>query len=116
MKKRNFMKAKNSFLGRVLRRLLGEENGAVMMEYIVIGLLIAAVAVVAVGYFGTTISQMFAALTHATSAQPTAASGTVTAAKATANAAPGASNTHRGLIQANNGTADTTDSTAQAGW
>ena len=111
-----FKKAKNSFLGRMLRRLAGEEKGAVMMEYIVLGLLIAAVAVVAVGYFGTTITQMFAALTHTTAVQPTAVSGTVTAAKGTANAGTAASSAHRGLIQTNTGTADTTDTTGAAGW
>ncbi len=70
MKKRNFMKAKNSFLGRVLRRLLGEENGAVMMEYIVIGLLIAAACVVAVAMFGHQITGMFASLAHSVAGNP----------------------------------------------
>ena len=64
MSKKNLMKAKNSFLGRVLRRLLGEEKGAVMMEYIVIALLIAAAAVVAVGVFGSVASGMFGTLTN----------------------------------------------------
>ena len=117
MKRKSFLKkATNSFVGRVLRRLLGEEKGAVMMEYIVIGLLIAAVAVVAVGYFGTTISQMFSTLTHATAGQPTAASSTATAAKGTANAGAGASAAHRGIMQANKGTPDTTDPTGAATW
>ena len=65
MKRKSFLKkATNSFVGRVLRRLLGEENGAVMMEYIVIALLIAAAAVVAVGVFGSVASGMFASLTN----------------------------------------------------
>ena len=64
MKRKSFLKkATNSFVGRVLRRLLGEENGAVMMEYIVIALLIAAAAIVAVGVFGNMTSGMFATLT-----------------------------------------------------
>ena len=63
MKNKSFLKkAANSFVGRVLRRLVGEEKGTVMMEYIVIGLLIAAVAVVAVGFFGNGITSMFTAL------------------------------------------------------
>ena len=62
MKKGMFLKAKKSFLGRVLCRLAGEEKGAVMMEYIVIGLLIAAAAVIEVSAFGQTITQMFASL------------------------------------------------------
>ena len=65
MQKVNFMKAKNSFLGRALRRLAGEEKGAVMMEYIVIGLLIAALAVVAVAMFGRTATDMFGVLSTA---------------------------------------------------
>ena len=64
------MKAKNSFLGRVLRRLLGEENGAVMMEYIVVGLLIAAACVVAVAMFGHQITGMFASLAHSVAGNP----------------------------------------------
>ena len=65
MSKKNLMKAKNSFLGRVLRRLLGEEKGAVMMEYIVIALLVAALAVVAVAMFGRTATDMFGVLATA---------------------------------------------------
>ena len=56
--------ATKSFVGRVLRRLLGEEKGTVMMEYIVVGLLIAAACVLAVSFFGTTITGMFASLAH----------------------------------------------------
>lgn len=63
MNKRSFLKkATNSFVGRVLRRLLGEEKGAVMMEYIVVGLLIAAVAVVAISAFGGYASELFGTL------------------------------------------------------
>ena len=73
MSKKNLMKAKNSFLGRVLRRLLGEEKGAVMMEYIVIALLIAAVAVVAVSAFGGYASELFGTIGHAMGGRSTAA-------------------------------------------
>ena len=65
MKKNGLMKkAMNSFMGRVLRRLAGEEKGAVMMEYIVIALLIAAAAIVAVSFFGSTTSKMFGVMTR----------------------------------------------------
>ena len=57
-----FMKARKSFLGRVLCRLVGEEKGVTMMEYILLGLLIASAAVIAVSAFGQTITQMFASL------------------------------------------------------
>ena len=50
---------KASRLGRVVIRLLGEERGAVMMEYVILAVLIAAAAVVAVAMFGKTIVGMF---------------------------------------------------------
>ena len=43
--KRNTMKFRNTRMARMLKRLLGEEAGAVAMEYIVIGLLVAAAIV-----------------------------------------------------------------------
>ena len=36
MKKLKFSRAKNTLCGKILRRILGEECGAVAMEYIVI--------------------------------------------------------------------------------
>ncbi|MBQ3806545.1 MAG: hypothetical protein II840_01165 [Kiritimatiellae bacterium] len=51
---------KNSRLGRGLVRLLGEENGAVAMEYIVIALLIGAAVVALVMVFGGNLRNMFA--------------------------------------------------------
>lgn len=45
----------NTKAGRMLRRLVGEETGAVMMEYVILAVLIAAAAVVAIAYFGRTI-------------------------------------------------------------
>lgn len=46
MKKAMFKKVANSFAGRMLRRLMGEEKGSVMIEYILIALLIVVVGVV----------------------------------------------------------------------
>ena len=48
-----------SFAGKALRRLFGEEKGAVMMEYVIVAVLIAAACVVAVAMFGKTIVGMF---------------------------------------------------------
>ena len=77
MKRKSFLKkATNSFVGRVLRRLLGEENGAVMMEYIVVGLLIAAACVVAVSFFGHQITGMFSSLASSVAGDPSGASTT----------------------------------------
>ena len=49
-------KMKDSMLGKALRRLVGEESGAVMMEYVILAVLIAAAAVVAIAYFGKTVT------------------------------------------------------------
>ena len=85
MKRKSFLKkATNSFVGRVLRRLLGEENGAVMMEYIVVGLLIAAACVLAVAYFGNTVTSMFASLAHSMAGAPTTAANVQNNANASA--------------------------------
>ena len=49
-------RAKRTVMGRVICRLIGEEMGAVAMEYVVIALLIVAAAVGAAVYFGKTVS------------------------------------------------------------
>ena len=53
------MGRRNSWLSKALVRLLGEEKGAVMMEYVIVAVLIAAACVVAVAMFGKTIVGMF---------------------------------------------------------
>ncbi len=59
MKQIGLRKWRNSFVGKLLRRLAGEEKGAVMMEYVIVAVLIAAACVVAVAMFGKTIVGMF---------------------------------------------------------
>ena len=59
MKSRRLGRWKKSFAGKLLRRFLGEEKGAVMMEYVIVAVLIAAACVVAVAMFGKTIVGMF---------------------------------------------------------
>jgi len=49
----------NSRLARFAKRIMGEEKGAVMMEYVIVAVLIAAACVVAVAMFGKTIVGMF---------------------------------------------------------
>lgn len=49
-------RARNSAVGRICRRVLGEETGAVMMEYVVLAVLIAAAVAVGVWYFGRSIN------------------------------------------------------------
>ena len=73
-------------MGRVLRRLLGEEKGAVMMEYIVVGLLIAAVAVVAISAFGGYASELFGTLGFAMGGKSSAARTSLNNADSTHNA------------------------------
>ena len=72
MKSLHFNRAKKSLCGRTLRRLLGEEKGAVAMEYIVIALLVAAAVVGLVMVFGGNIRNMFDK-TNQTLAQSTVA-------------------------------------------
>lgn len=57
MKKNNRMnimiaRAKRSALGRVFCRLAGDRAGAVMMEYVILGVLVAVAVVALVGVFG----------------------------------------------------------------
>ena len=59
MKTARINRMKKSWLGRQICRLLGEERGAVMMEYVIVAVLIAAACVVAVAMFGKTIVGMF---------------------------------------------------------
>lgn len=54
---------KRSLMGRVLCRILGDNAGAVAMEYVVIALLVAAAVVGLVMVFGGTIADMFATTT-----------------------------------------------------
>ena len=59
MKTTRINRMKKSWLGRQICKLLGEERGAVMMEYVIVAVLIAAACVVAVAMFGKTIVGMF---------------------------------------------------------
>jgi Flp pilus assembly pilin Flp len=52
-------RAKKHLLGRMLCRLAGDQKGAVMMEYVIVAVLIAAACVTAVAMFGRTIVGMF---------------------------------------------------------
>ena len=52
MKKAMFKKVANSFTGRMLRRLMGEEKGSVMIEYILVALLIVVAGIVVFSMLG----------------------------------------------------------------
>ena len=51
MKNKTIQRIKNSKFGRLLCRIVGEDTGAVMMEYVLVAMLIAAATVAAVAYF-----------------------------------------------------------------
>ncbi|MBP5672759.1 MAG: hypothetical protein J6X49_10235 [Victivallales bacterium] len=64
MKKQVWLeRAKRNAFGRILCRVLGDDKGAVAMEYVVIALLVAAAVVGLVMVFGRNIAQMFGATT-----------------------------------------------------
>lgn len=52
-------KAKKTRFGRFLCRLCGDQRGAVMMEYVVLGVLVVAAAVAIVMVFGNDIREKF---------------------------------------------------------
>jgi len=58
-KQARIARARYSALGRVLCKIAGDKTGAVMMEYVILAVLIAAACVVAVAMFGKTIVGMF---------------------------------------------------------
>lgn len=62
LKKLRITRAKRTAMGRFVCRLLGDECGAVAMEYVVIGVLIVAAAVGAAVYFGKMLTSNFTAM------------------------------------------------------
>jgi len=65
-------RAKRTAVGRFLCRVMGDENGAVAMEYVIIALLVAAAVVGVVMVFGSRIAKMFY---HSTAALTTTEDG-----------------------------------------
>lgn len=59
-------RAKRTAFGRFLCRLAGEETGAVMMEYVVLGVMVVAAVVAVVLLFGKQIRVNFDKMTKAT--------------------------------------------------
>ena len=52
-------RAKKSLLGRIICRVMGDESGQAMMEYVIIAVLIAAAVAVGAWFFGKDIMNMF---------------------------------------------------------
>lgn len=58
-------KAKHTRFGRAMCRLFGDERGAVLMEYVLLAVLIAAAVVAIIAVFGDAIRGQFAVMIHA---------------------------------------------------
>lgn len=69
----NVARAKKHLLGRMLCRMAGDQKGAVMMEYVIVAVLIAAASVMAVAIFGKAIVGMFGVATKGATGEHTAA-------------------------------------------
>lgn len=64
---------KKTTVGKVLRRLVGEDAGQAMMEYILIAVLIAAACAAAIAYFGHANAKMAGVAANAATANITEA-------------------------------------------
>ena len=80
--------------GCVLKRLFGEETGAVLMEYVILAVMIAAACVVAVIYFGKTANKQVTAASNAMGGNTDAAGSQAEAAQSTASEGTSAAETH----------------------
>lgn len=87
-------KMMNSKVGKFLRRLVGEDAGAVMMEYVIVAVLIAAAAVVGIIYFTRTMNEQGAAASAAMAGQTKEAVAHAEAAKGEAAKGATESKTH----------------------
>lgn len=73
MKNSMINKMKNSKFGKFLRRIVGEESGQAMMEYVIIAVLVAAACTAAVIYFGRQNANQIAVAIEAASGNAAAA-------------------------------------------
>ena len=81
MKNKTIQRIKNSKFGRLLCRIVGEDTGAIMMEYVLVAMLIAAATVAAVAYFGRDTQGMFGTLGRAIWGDSTGAQQNITQGK-----------------------------------
>lgn len=66
-------RAQNSVIGRICRRVMGEETGAVMMEYVILAVLIAAAVAVGAWYFGRSVNNEMRVASHGVTGDDTSA-------------------------------------------
>ena len=69
-KKTRLARAKRTALGRFLCRLAGDKAGAVMMEYVVLGVMVVAAVVALVMLFGSQIRASFEKMIDAIKGEP----------------------------------------------
>ena len=81
MKNKTIQRIRNSKFGRLLCRIVGEDTGAIMMEYVLVAMLIAAATVAAVAYFGRDTQGMFGTLGRAIWGDSTGAQQNITQGK-----------------------------------
>lgn len=67
------LRAKKSLLGKVIYRVAGEEDGAVMMEYVIVAVLIAAACALGAYFFGRSTNNSFHTASMAVAAANTEA-------------------------------------------
>jgi Flp pilus assembly pilin Flp len=85
--------------GRLMKRLLGDTAGGVLMEYVVLGLLIVAAVAAAVIMFGKSIKGGFETMTDITTGNTADAQKTIEQTRKTAVDDKKAAETHRQVIQ-----------------
>lgn len=92
-------RARRTLAGRLICRLLGEQTGAVLMEYVVLGVLLVAAVVVAVMMFGGSIKDAFATMARAIWGQPQAVQNSSTQGKGNTETGIGNATTHMQNVQ-----------------
>lgn len=106
-------RAKRTLIGKVVCRLMGEETGAVMMEYVVVAVMIAAAVAMGAFFFGKDILNMFGVAGAAATGDNTAAEAQVGAARAGAAAGHNEATTRdKAFVESANETAGDINATA----
>ncbi len=92
-------RAKSTLFGRFLCRLLGDQTGAVLMEYVVLGVLLVAAVVAAVMMFGGSIKDAFATMARAIWGQPKAVQTSSTTGQSTTETGITTADSHLKAVQ-----------------
>lgn len=98
----NIKSLKATRAGRVMVRFLGEEKGAVLMEYVVLGVLLVAAVVAAVIVFGNRTRDSFGVMTRAEEGDTPGAAAAEAAAQARSTAGTAAAEANGQAINKGN--------------